>query len=241
MKSLKSIISFSALMLLSLLVCVSAFAATPASSADSNVFSIFGDTSKCATTSSDGKEMTYVITDPAVIAQMSDSEVLPDRVELTYVPMEKSSALVSESLTAMSGDASITRLFETYEVRNVSDQGNGWYDSSHLLYEFYVDGPDTFTINKTATRKTETNCGLSGTKNMIGASVGFTIGQSRSLSVESNTPVPKGQRLRVSIYATHHKVTFDIFQKVSGNWVDKGSYEALEPNGVFFQKEFWKV
>ena len=32
-----------------------------------------------------GSETTYTVTDPALIAQLSDGEKLPDKIELTYV------------------------------------------------------------------------------------------------------------------------------------------------------------
>ena len=216
-----------------MLVCVlntTTFAATTGST-DDNIFEIINMADSGVATNRAGNETTYVITNPSVIAQLSDSEVLPDKMELTYIPCEDTV------------DMAAARIFESYEVRNKIDHGDGWYNSNvHQLYEYYIDGPDTFVIDETQSFKASVNCNISAAIDVISSGVGFEIGEEHELHIQSNTPVPSGQRLHVEVFRTHRKVTFDLYEKpLGGSWSKKGNYEALKPNGVFFKKEFWNV
>lgn len=204
---------------------------TLSSNDEKNVFDILSRGDRGVATRAVKNEITYTITNRDVIAQLSDSEDLPDKIELTYIPAKE----VSEEPIYAS------RFFSSYKLKNIKDKGDGWYNSnSHQLYEFYVDGPDTFVIDETQSHTSSTNCSVSAATGVIEAGVGFKIGTSYDLHIQSKTPVPASKRFHIEIFKTHHKVTFDLYEKHrNGDWSKYGSYEALKPNGVFIKKESW--
>lgn len=234
MKKMLSLAS-AAIMLLTMLG-TTAFAATPSVSADTNVFDILNEATSGVTTQTTTGSITYTITDPEIISQLSDEEDLPDVIELTYIPSAET------QLVAKGGEA-VPKLFESYEIRNTVDHGDGWYNSTtHQVYEFYIDGPDTFILDETRTFKASVNCNIGGAIDVISAGVGFEIGEEHQLHFQSNTPVAAGKRLHVEVFRTHHKVTFDLYKKpLGGSWTFVDDYEALEPNGTFIKKEFWNI
>ncbi len=64
-----------------------------------------------------------------------------------------------------------------------------------------------------------TSCSVPAAVEVIEAGVGFEIGESQELHIQSNTPVSAGKRLHVEIFKTHHKVAFDLYKKPwYGNW-----------------------
>ncbi|MCI8315256.1 MAG: hypothetical protein HFH74_09540 [Lachnospiraceae bacterium] len=212
------------------------FAAEPSPSGEEiNVFDILNTANGGVATNRSGSETTYTVTDPALIAQLSDGEKLPDKIELTYVSTKKATEATMDEVAPLA--------FDSYELRNIKDHGDGWYNATnHQLYEFYIDGPDTFVIDETQSYESSVNCSVSAAIDDIEAGVGFEMGESYELHIQSNTPVPSGQRLHVEIFRTHQKVTFDLYKKpFGGSWSKEGSYEALKPNGVFIKKEFWKI
>lgn len=230
---MKKVISALLLVALLLSLSVPAYAVEQEMATERNVFEILNSVTSGVTTHRSGGSIVYTVTNPQVIRQLSDAPVLPNTIELTYIPSNN---------IEQASDAT-PRLFESYEVRNKVDQGDGWYSSSsHQIYEFYVDGPDTFVIDETKKYSASTTCGVSAAMDVIEASVGFTIGEEHELHIQSNTPVASGQRLHVEIFRTHHRVNFDLYQKpVGGSWSKYGSYYALKPNGVFIKKEFWDM
>ncbi len=56
---------------------------------DKNLFDILEKSGVNVPTRQVEKEITYTITDPKVIAKLSNSEKLPDKIEITYIPAEK--------------------------------------------------------------------------------------------------------------------------------------------------------
>lgn len=204
---------------------------TLSSNDEKNVFDILNRGDRGVATRAVKNERTYTITNRDVIAQLSDSEDLPDKIELTYIPAKEVS--VKPIYTS--------RFFSSYKLKNINDKGDGWYNSnSDQLYEFYVDGPDTFVIDETQSHSSSTNCSVSAAAEVIEAGVGFKLGESHELHIQSNTPVPARKRLHVEIFKTHHKVAFDLYKKPwNGDWSKYGSYNAYKPNGVLVKKEFW--
>lgn len=210
----------------------SVYADTLSSNDEKNVFDILNRGDRGVATREVKNERTYTITNRDVIAQLSDSEDLPDKIELTYIPAKEVS--VKPIYTP--------RFFSSYKLKNISDKGDGWYNSnSDQLYEFYVDGPDTFVIDETQSYSSSTSCSVSAAAEVIEAGIGFEIGEIHELHIQSNTPVSAGKRLHVEIFKTHHKVAFDLYEKpLNGDWSKYGSYYAYKPNGVFIKKEFWR-
>lgn len=240
MKTLNRILSSGlATIMMVTLLSTTAFAATSPIENDKNIFDILQSTETGISTTSADSEITYTITDPTVIAQLSNAEALPTRIELTYIPAQSDDFVAETSMI----DSVSPHFFESYKLQNTKDRGDGWYNStSHQLYEFYVDGPDTFKIDKSEEFSASATCNISAAIDVINAGVGFTIGEKHTLNIQSNTPVSSGERLHVEIFRTHHKVTFDLYEMpLGGNWAKKGSYEAINPNGIFIKKEFWKM
>lgn len=224
-----------AIMLLTMLSSA-AFAATSDTVTNMNVFDILEQTSSYTTSQAANGSVVYTITDPDAIRKLSDEKDLPDMIELTYIPADEAVAISKDSEVS-------PQLFESYEIRNKKDHGDGWYNSTaHQVYEFYIDGPDTFQLDETKTYKASVNCSIKGAIDVISAGVGFEIGEEHQLHFQSTTPVAAGKRLHVEVFRTHHKVTFDLYKKpAGGNWKYVNNYEALKPNGTFIKKEFWNT
>lgn len=234
---MKKIISMAlAVIMLLTMLSTTAFAAAPSTSADTNVFDILNRATSGVSIQSANGSIVYTITNPEIIRQLSDEAELPDMIELTYTPS------VNTQIIANGGEAT-PMLFADYEIRNKVDHGDGWYNSSaHQVYEFYIDGPDTFVLDETHSYSASVNCSIEAAIEVISAGVGFEIGEEHQLHFQSNTPVDAGKRLHVEVFRTHRKVTFDLYKNpLIGGWTFVDDYEALKPNGTFIKKEFWNL
>lgn len=228
-------LALAAIMLLTML-STTAFAAVPSITADTNVFDLLDGATSGVTIQSTNGSIVYTITDPEIISQLSDEDDLPDMIELTYTPS-------IETQIVAEGSEAMPMLLATYEIRNKVDHGDGWYNSSaHQVYEFYIDGPDTFVLDETHSYSASVNCNIEAAIEVISAGVGFEIGEEHQLHFQSNTPVEAGKRLHVEVFRTHRKVTFDLYKNpLIGGWTFVDDYEALKPNGTFIKKEFWNL
>lgn len=183
------------------------------------------------TINNQGDYIVYSITNPSILAKLSDEETLPQKIELVYLPSYQSQVSNQTS----------PRLFETYEARNVKYHGDGWYNSiTDQLFQLDIDGPDTFVLSKSHKYTPSINCNISAAIGAIEAELGFNQTTEYTFSIESNTPVPANQSLRVELFQTFHKYSFDLYEKPNrGDWAKVGNYYAYEPCGLYLKKEFF--
>lgn len=90
----------------------SVYADNPPADEEKNVFDILNRADSGVAARQVEKEKTYIITNPDIIAELSDSEDLPDEIELTYIPAEDDSAETTHS----------ARIFDSYKLKNVRDK-----------------------------------------------------------------------------------------------------------------------
>lgn len=183
------------------------------------------------TISNEKDYVVYSITNPSILAKLSDEKVLPQKIELIYYPFNK---------TPVSNQSS-ARLFETYEARNVTYHGDGWYNSrTDQIFQADIDGPDTLVLNRSFEYFPSINCSISGAIGSIEAELGFSESTKYSFTIESETPVLAHQMLRAELFQTFHKYSFDLYEKPNrGDWSKVGNYEAYEPAGLYLKKEFF--
>lgn len=187
----------------------------------------------------DGKSKKTIITDKEKLKKIALEEGTPleyngknlVRIEYEYVP---------SSSTEDSG--TITPLWHgSYYTKNVNDYGHGWYNSTDDLYrEFYIDGPDTFVINKTESYTTYASANFGASNSVISAGVSFSIGTEESVSFTSTTPVAADETLHAQLYTTYHKKSYDVwYDDGNGNHTFKGSGWAYKPTGTYIKKTFY--
>jgi len=116
-----------------------------------------------------------------MISQFSDEDGLPDMIERTYTPS-------IETKIVAEGSEAILMLLATYEIRNKEDHGDGRYNSSaHQVYEFYIDGSDTFVLAETHSYSASVNCSIEAAIEVIRAGAGFEFGELHELHFQRHT------------------------------------------------------
>jgi len=162
----------------------------------------------------------------------------PKKIEIVYIPQ-------NDTVDGVNNESEVTTdgLFSTdYEIRNVTYLGTGWYNEiDDLIQEYYVNGPDTFSVSQTEQHSAELSASVECEMELVNASVGFTIGSLYSITYTSNTPVAADENLHVQIYKTFTKKSFELWKSplFSTSWNKLYTRYAYKPSGTYIKKEFY--
>lgn len=150
----------------------------------------------------DGKG-TILITDKEKLKEIAAQEGLdtvPDRIEYEYVQFDSNDQAIDQSPSLLAAN-------NVYWL-TAEDKGSGHYSSSDLYKEFYVDGPDNFTISESVKKSSYIEGQLGIDIKVLEAKIGFKIGVERDVKWESKTNIAANEKIRFRLFTTYHKVNY---------------------------------
>ncbi|OPA76606.1 hypothetical protein BVG16_15595 [Paenibacillus selenitireducens] len=195
------------------------------------------------TKSLNGDSNKITITDPAEIKKIALKEnleyngKLPKRIEYEYIPNPNTEITqeIPESPSALGA-------ILWYDIMNIKDFGSGFYNASSDLYrEFYIDGPDTFVIDKTEQKSNSVTGTFGASASLLSSSLGFNISSTESIRYQSNTPIAAGEHMHIQIYTTYHKKSYQVYgmDNSVGGMVYLGEGFGYKADGAYIKKTLY--
>lgn len=121
-----------------------------------------------------------------------------------------------------------------YEIKNVRHSPNQFiYVNQYDSDWFY--GPSTISITYSRTNKVEKDIGVSIGNGTVSAAVGYKVSVEYTNSKTFNSSVAAGKKLNVKVHTNYTSTQFDIYNKWTGNLVEKDAWTA-KPIGLVFKQ-----
>ncbi|MCM3294189.1 hypothetical protein M3661_29260 [Paenibacillus sp. MER 180] len=177
---------------------------------------------------------TITITDPQKLKEIAVQDGLqevPKKVEYEYVPIKDKDQNSNQ----------FTTLADVYFLTS-QDKGRGHYSSSDMYKEFYVYGPDNFTISESTKKHTYFDGEIKLDVSVLEAKVGIKIGTERDVRWSSTTEIKKGEKIRFQLYTTWRQINYWEWFGPNGNTSKSkctGYGTVYDPDGQLIKKVYF--
>lgn len=167
-----------------------------------------------------------VITDKDALAEIEISHNIDVEGEGRLSKVEQFVYSIPSSKNYFESKNSVQQRSILYEIKNVRESSKKFYYPNEYLADGWCYGPCTISQTYTKTAKAKYNFDVNIGSSTLKSAVGYDTDYSVTLSQYFSTTVADGQKINVKVYANYQSTEFDVYNKYTGNLVEKDCWIA---------------